>query len=239
MAGSRAFDFQRDTFAFANELMWEYHFDNTSGKTTFAPRQPKPEYAHRCFVLTRAARLFFYHARFAPEEPAAGAECERARVRDIMSRKAWRLASPEERVVIPGHASLRRFSEERPDLLKAECGAAWESYVLRSHWRMVFPVSRGHQRKTAEALTRAIRANRPPVIHLVRFPALSINHGMVLFGVEEGPDGTVFSAYDPNDPAQPASLQFDASQSRFHLPPNRYWPGGRVDILEICRNYLF
>jgi len=48
----RRFEFERDSFAFPNKLVWEYHFDAASGQTTFSKREPKPDYAHRCFVLT-------------------------------------------------------------------------------------------------------------------------------------------------------------------------------------------
>ena len=61
----------RDAFAFPNELVWEYHFDAAAGQTRSVRRQPPPRYALRCFVLVRAARKFFYHARFDPAaEPA-------------------------------------------------------------------------------------------------------------------------------------------------------------------------
>jgi hypothetical protein len=70
----RRFDFECDTFTFANELIWEYRFDSATGKTTFTQRTPKPDYAHRCFVLTAAARQFLYHARFEPDKPVADDE---------------------------------------------------------------------------------------------------------------------------------------------------------------------
>lgn len=56
----RRFEFARDSFAFANELVWEYRFDAVTGKTTFSQRVPPPNYAHRCFVLARSARQFLY-----------------------------------------------------------------------------------------------------------------------------------------------------------------------------------
>ena len=40
----------------------------------FRPREPKPDYAHRCFVLARAARQFLYHARFDAEHESASDE---------------------------------------------------------------------------------------------------------------------------------------------------------------------
>src|SRR5208283_3050391 len=39
-AGGRRFEFARDTFAFANELVWEYQLDAATGKRTFGRRNP-------------------------------------------------------------------------------------------------------------------------------------------------------------------------------------------------------
>ena len=73
----------------------------------------------------------------------------------------------------------------------------------------------------------------------MKFPALTINHGMILFDVAvETKDGFKFSAYDPNDPAQPAHLTFDRAAKTFSLPPNRYWAGGELNVIEIYRSWL-
>ena len=107
---------------------------------------PPPTYYHRCFVMARATRLFFDHARFAPELPPADGPACRKLVREIISRNPRRTCAGAERVVIPGFDGLRSFSQEHEALLKTECGAAWESYFLRSHWRMIF-ACRGGFRK--------------------------------------------------------------------------------------------
>src|SRR5436190_21745403 len=65
---ARRFNFQRDTFAYANELRWEYFYD-ASGKWTTRTREPKPTYSQHCFVLARSSRQFFANARFDPEKP--------------------------------------------------------------------------------------------------------------------------------------------------------------------------
>jgi hypothetical protein len=237
-AGPRRFDFARDSFAFENETYWEYHFDAATGKTTFSPREPKPEYAHRCFVLTRGARQFFYHARFDQTQKAADDTASRRLIRAVTARNVRAPAEPGQQIVLPGYANLRQFSREREALLKAECGGAWRSYVLRSHWRMVFPISRAHQARTAAALDSALKNNIPPIVHLVKFPALTINHSMMLFAAAETGGGIAFQAYDPNNPAQPVTLLFDHATRTFSLPPTRYWAGGALDIIEIYRNWL-
>lgn len=230
----RRFEFARDTFAFANELHWEYRFDTATGRTIFTSRKPKPEYAHRCFVLARSARQFHYHARFdadlAPHGDDGAYQCQ---IREVMARNPRTPCAPEECVLFPGHAGLRDFSRAKEALLKATCGGAWQSYVLRSHWRMVFPISRAHQARTAESLLGEIHRGTAPIIHLVRFPKLTINHGMILFDASETKAGVTFQAYDPNQPAGPTEVLFDRATNTFSLPANSYWAGGRLDVIEI------
>jgi hypothetical protein len=234
----RRFIFAQDTFAFPNELVWEYRFDAVTGKTSFARREPKPSYAHRCFVLTRAARQFLYHARFDATLPVTEPGTYRRLIRAVLARNPRAACAPEQQVLIPGYAGLRAFSQAQESLLKSECGGAWRSYVLRSHWRMVFPISRSHQARTAAELATEIGQAQSPIIHLVRFPELTINHGMVLFDAAITPARMEFQAYDPNDPRQPTRLTFDPSARRFLLPANTYWAGGWVNVIPIYRTWL-
>lgn len=103
---------------------------------------------------------------------------------------------------------------------------------------MVFPIARAHQTRTAARLVTALEKNISPIIHLVKFPSLTINHGMVLFDAVATRNGVEFSAYDPNSPWQPVNLTFDRAGKTFSLPPNRYWPGGELNVIEIYRNWL-
>ncbi|HTV63808.1 MAG TPA: hypothetical protein VMH30_14700 [Verrucomicrobiae bacterium] len=249
----RRFDFGRDTFAFANELLWEYRLESGKGgdwesgkwkatddagrqKMSFCRREPKPDYAHRCFVLTRAARQFLYHARFDGARAIIPDDGYRGLIRAVLSRNPREPSA--EPVVIPGFGGLREFSMGREQLLKAECGGAWRSYVLRSHWRMVFPISRQHQRRIAAELVKKIRGDLSPIVHLVKFPSLTINHGMILFDVRETETEIQFAAYDPNLPEKPATLAFYRGKGSFYLPANSYWAGGELNIIEIFRNWI-
>src|SRR6266568_4889873 len=118
-AGQRRFDFARDTFALANELVWTYEFDPATGKTTFGRRQPKPDYTHHCFVLTRVARQFCYHTRFDAGQPVADDETCRQLIREVVSRNPRKPCPDQKQIIIPGYASLREFSRARESLLKA------------------------------------------------------------------------------------------------------------------------
>ncbi len=236
-AGPRPFDFARDRFAFANELLWEYQVDAATGRTQFQPRVPKPDYALRCFVLARTARQFLYHAHFAPERPAVDAATYRTLIRQVVARNPRKPCATDRQIIIPGYACLRDFSADREALLKAACGGAWQSYVLRSHWRMVLPLSRAHQIQTAAGLVAALTQRRSPIIHLVKFPALTINHGMILFDVTTTSKGQTFAAYDPNQPQAPTTLTFDSQTGIFSLPANAYWAGGALKVIEIFKNW--
>jgi hypothetical protein len=196
-----------------------------------------PRYVHRCFVLVRVARQFLYHARFDPAAPRADDAAYRRLIRAVLARDPRRPAAAGREIVVPGYQGLRELSGARESLLKAECGGAWRSYVQRSHWRLVMPVSRRHQARTARGLVEAIEHHRAPIIHLLRFPSLAINHGMVVFDGARTDTGAAFLAYDPNDPERPAHLTYRRDTRAFSLPANRYWRGGELDVFEIVRRW--
>src|SRR5579859_3330539 len=135
----RTFDFERDTFAYHHQLVWKYDFDPVTGAMSVRKSESPPTYYHRCFVMIRATRQFFYHARFEPNLPPVDEKTYQELIRKVVSRNVRQKCSEAERIVIPGFDGLRSFSRAHETLLKADCGAAWESYFLRSHWRMIFP----------------------------------------------------------------------------------------------------
>jgi hypothetical protein len=238
-APSRPFLFYHDSFSFSNELVWEYRFDDNTGKTTTAKREPPPTYTHHCFVVARAAKQFLNHARFDPELPK-GTDAEyRAMIRWVVRHSPRRVSDPKNKITIPGYADLREFSAAKEALLKAECGGAWRSYVQRGHWRMVFPFNKRHQERTAEELLNAVEENRAPLVHLVRFPRLSINHAILIYDGSHSQDDITFSVYDPNNPHVPATLTFDKRTRRFEFPRTPYFIGGRVDVYEIYYHWLY
>ena len=233
------FLFERDSFAFPNELVWEYRLDPATGAMTTRRNDPPPTYALRCFVMARSARQFFYHARFATEQPVADAATYRKLIRAVVSRSPRQPSVEAGRIVVPGYDGLRSFSQAQESLLKDECGGAWQSYCLRSHWRMVFPISRGYQAAMAEQLVKALDQRPAPIVHLVRFPQLTINHGIVLFGVERTATGLCFAAYDPNLPKQAAELSYHQTDRTFYFPCNHYWAGGKLDVIEVYRGWFY
>ena len=235
---SRHFDFAKDTFAYENGLVWEYRYDS-NGKWTSRRRQPKPSYSQHCFVVSRSACQFFENAVFAPALPSADEATYRRLIRQLVSTNP-RTTLPEERkIVFPGYADLRSFSQAHERLLKEECGGAWQCYFQRGNWRMIFPFNRGQQEHVANSLQETLHQNAVAVVHLVRFPQLSINHAVVIFDAQEDSKKIQFSTYDPNQPDQPVMITFDRATRTFNLAPNAYFPGGRVDVYPIYDQLLY
>jgi hypothetical protein len=227
---TRKFDFFRDTFAFRNELLWEYLIDDTTGRVTTRKNDPPPTYGHRCFVVVRSARQFLFHATFAPDKAPLSDDEYREQILEIVRRPPWEKSLPTERVMIPGYGGLREFSQARPRILKENCGPAWQSYINRKHWRMLVPFPRAGQGKEAERLFH--RTGEQPIIHVVRFPQLTINHALMVFDARRTAEGIDFAIYDPNLPEAPSTLKFSRADNTFYLPRNIYWVGGRVDVYE-------
>lgn len=234
----RPFDFRADTFSYSNQLVWEYRLDPATGKTVTSKHEPPPEYSHHCFVVARAAKQFFNHARFDPAAPKATNYVPL--VRKVLARSARSEWADNEKIVIPGYANLRGFSQDQMKLLQHECGGAWQSYFQRGHWRMIFPFSDRHQQRTATELATAINEHRPQIVHVLRFPSLGINHAMLIYGVERASGETRFLAYDPNNADSPTALTFHETDRRFTLPANHYFPrGGTVSVYRVFQGLWY
>ena len=236
VAAPRPFDFATDTLAYPNDLVWEYYFD-AQGKWTNRRRQPQPDYTHHCFVVARVAEQFFQIARFDSALPKAGGTEYRNLIRKVATSDLRHDRPESEKIVIPGYASLREFSAAQESLFKSECGGAWQSYTQRGHWRMLLPMSRRHQERMAQQLKDEIAGGHPALVHIFRFPKLSINHALLLFGVSDDGRKIHFETYDPNKPDHPAVLTFDREQKSFDFPANDYFIGGRVKIYQIYHKW--
>jgi hypothetical protein len=235
----RTFRMHIDSMAYANELVWDYQFDLETGQFTHDYREPRPSYTHHCFVMAKAARQFFEHSLFDPTLPAADERTYRKLIRQVTGMDPARLVSGEDKIIIPGYPHLHAFSRDWETLLKEECGGAWRSYTQRGHWRMILPFSRSHQQETATELQDALNRGHPPLIHLVKFPSLTINHAAMLIGFEETNSKILFETYDPNRPDQSTTLTFDKVKRAFSFPRNQYFVGGEVDVYEIYKSWNY
>jgi hypothetical protein len=234
----RVFDFERDTFAFPHELVWQYHFDE-AGRMSVSKSDPPPTYYHRCFVLVRATRQFFYHARFDPDAPPADTNTYRNLIQQIVARDVRRPCAESDRIVIPGFDGLRAFSRAQEPLLKAGCGAAWESYFLRSHWRMIFPTPLWYRKWMINKIKDSLPKRGLTLVHLFRFPRITINHGISLYRFTESEQEIDFEGYDPNIPEHPVHLIFEKQSQQFTFAANRYWGGGELKVFEIYADWPY
>lgn len=237
-SSARPFRWGADSFAFRNELLRTYSIE-ANGQTVSRKTVPPPDYALHCFVMARAAREFLYHARFDPALPKAGPEAYGDLIQAVVNRDSRCPSPEEEKVIIPGFANLWEFSSSFELLLKSECGGAWRSYLQRGNWRMVFPFTRRQQLKTAKDLRARLQQGLLPIVHLVDFPGLKINHVVLLTGVVAASGEWSFAAYDPNNPERPALLRFDEASRTFLFECNQYFAGGAVNVYEIYRNGAF
>lgn len=234
------FRFDRDTVGFTNETRWIY-VERPDGGMTGHSREEVPEYSLRCFVVARLNRQFFDHARFRPELPPVDDGDLRSRVREVI-RRSKRVPSgtgPGARVEIPGYRNLRELSRAHGDWLRSDGGGAMESYVQRGHWRMLLPFRGRSQERTAEELAARVATGRPRIVHLVRFPQLSINHAVLLHGARRTATGWEFATADPNDPDRDQVLVWDGERREFRWPRVPYFPGGKVHVYEVYRDFWY
>jgi hypothetical protein len=231
----RTFDFYADTFSYPNELVWEYQFDPRTRNVSTRKNKPPPSYAHHCFVVVRSVRQFFIHGAFLPDRQAIDTGGYQDIIRSITGRSAFRPSAAADRIAIPGSASLRQFSAAHPDLLRQNCGGAWQSYTQRGNWRMILPFTRRGQARMVVDLQKALASGHLPIIHVVTFPRLTINHVLLIFGVSTAGAGFEFHCYDPNICEKPLVLVYDQAGRTFIFPRTHYFPGGKVNVYEIYR----
>ena len=197
------FVFERDTFAFPNEIR---------------ARHPDAEdlYANYCFVLARGVRQFSQFARFDPALPRLDHDGYVERVRRIGAYPPWEAAlPPDDRIVIPGYASLREFSRAEEAAVKEGLGGRFWTLVHWTNWRVTFPVTGAHQETVAREVLDELRAGRLVQLLVTNWPKPELNHTVVAFAAREGARGVEFDVWDPNDPDVPGVVLFDREARRF------------------------
>ncbi len=197
------FDFARDTFAFRNEIR---------------ARQPDtPDlYANYCFVLARAMRQFFLFARFDPAQPKLDEGRYVDRIRRVVAEAPWHPARPpDDRVVIPGYASLREFSAAEEAAVKTGLGGRFWTFVHPTNWRVTLPVTRGHQEAVAGEIVADLDQGRLVQLLVTNWPTPELNHTVVAFAYRRTETAVELSIWDPNDPTEPGVISFERSARRF------------------------
>jgi hypothetical protein len=194
------FSIERDTFAFRNDI---------------AAKNPEREdlYAHYCFVLAKGARQFFQFARF----EATAARLDRAgyveRVRQVVRYAPWHAAlPPDDRVVIPGYASLREFSRAEESAVKEGLGGRLWTWLHWTNWRVAWPVGRAHQAHVLEEIRSELAAGHLVQLLVTNWPIPELNHTVVAFASRPNGPTTELRIWDPNEPEGPGTITFDPSR---------------------------
>jgi hypothetical protein len=233
-AAERAFDFRRDTFAFANDTLRIYSYD-AQGAQHAAAREKPPEYSRHCLVMVRAVLQFHKFARFDANAPRVTDAEYRRLVRRVSRVPAW-LPVRGRRIVIPGYADLRAFSAAKAGLLQDELGHWWATYWRVGNWQMGWFFPRAWQAALSHRMTDGLARGEMPALFITRFRPL--NHAVVPFRCTRQPGGLRFDVYDPNNPARPVRLAYDAGTRSFSLEKTGYWNGGRVNAFRIYHSPL-
>src|ERR1700730_12798692 len=196
--------FGADTFAFRNESR-----PKNAGKPDL--------YANYCFVMARAIPQFHHFARFVPEAPRVSSAEYIELVRQVTSRPPWHDPLPlEERVVIPGFASLYELSKTEEQAVKAGLPGRFWGWVHWTNWRVTFSVTAAGQERVVVETLAEIQAGRPVQLLVTNFPIVELNHTVIAYDYR-GSEGRFLElrVYDPNDPTKPGSIAFDRVERRF------------------------
>jgi hypothetical protein len=232
----RPFRFARDTFAFANQTVWEYHVDPVRGTTWWRKRHPRPPFSLRCGTMARATRQFWERARFDPSAPPADDATYLRLVREVLGTDPRDPRGP--RIVIPGYAGLHDFSAAHVALLQTALAGPWQTYLQRGNWRMIFPFPPAGQRREAERIAAEIRAGGTVIVHVLRYPQLTLNHLVLAYAVDETPTELRFQVVDPNDATHPVLLTWRRGAATFAFAHTPYFPGGPVRAYEVYDGLL-
>jgi hypothetical protein len=193
-----------DTFAFPNESR--------------AKNRGKPDlFANYCFVMARAVTQFRRFARFDPALPRVSPAEYRVRVARVVSHTPWEdPVPPDDRVVIPGYASLHELSRHEERAVKAGLGSPLWTWLHWTNWRVVFPMPGAQQERVARETMAELQAGRLVQWLVTNFPTWELNHTVLAYDYRIGDNGAVlFDVYDPNDPRAPGLVVFDRSERRF------------------------
>ena len=225
--------------AFPNETLWAYSRDAATGAQIHTRRSPPPTYTLRCFAICRAVKLFYRHARFLPTAPAADPAALRRQVKAVLGCNSRSRGDRVLRIEIPGFRDLHSLSAVEEAMLKEELGGPWRSYFQRGNWRMVLPFTRHAQAVEAEALCADITEQGMSVIHVFTFPALSINHALVVHAFKSSAERISYQACDPNTPGQALAMIFDRGEQTFRLASTAYFIGGAVKAYRVYSGLLY
>jgi hypothetical protein len=234
---SKTFDFQSDTFGFANQTYFDYKQLTDSQVQIIRRKGRVPDFSRHCFQLCRAVLQFYQFAEFRPDLPKVSESDYQEIVRRVSRVPAWS-SGPRTKVVIPGYQDLHSFSLGETIVLQRNLGLWWPSYWRLGNWRIVLPVPRSGQESMAKWLKSELDHERIRDVYITRFRP--INHCLVVYHYSSGQNGDlVFDVYDANQPGKLVHLTYRASDQSFFYDKTWYYVGGLVSVLPLYVSLLF
>ena len=229
------FNYATDTFAFANETVWNYA-DGTVKSNSSKSETSKRTYTRRCFIVTRAAVQFWKFARFDPKGKPLSAGQLASRIREVTDRSVWLPAlAYDQRVLFPGFDNLRDISSANIGVFQANIGLGWPVYFRPGNAPIAVPLSHGTEARLNDEIFHDLQLNYPTIVWLYRFPSLKINHVVVVYSGRKDRSKFHYHVYDPNYADAPKNLEYDAATGTFSYQPTFYFNGGPVDVRAVYR----
>ena len=234
------FKFDRDTLAFANSTVFDYH-EGKARLRRSSDKEKKPRYTRRCFVMCRTVIQFQKFARFDPDaRPLDDQELAR-RIRQLTKHASWQTPlRNEQRVVIPGYRNLRELSHKRGWVLQKNIGLGWPTYARVGNYRMVFLHSVRYQEKMHQELNAALDRGELFVAFLSDFPTLHINHAVMVYQRKSSSRNGVdkYNCYDPNHPDGPRELVWLPHKRQFNFEKDQEFVGGFTRVFRVYNRPL-
>jgi len=240
LADDAQFRFDRDTFAFANQTVFEYHEGHASLRKTSTVK--RDAYNRHCFVMCRTAMQFKKFARFDPHSAPLDDAALATRIRAVTHRAAWKDPLPgDQRIVFPGYKDLREMSKAQRELVQKNIGHGWPSYFRMSNARMMFQDGPGYQKKTHAHLNAALSRGEIFVGFLTTYPRFSINHSILIYKRKPSPPNPGverYFVYDPNHPESPRELTWSSHTRSFSYQKDWDFVGGNVRVYQVYAKWL-
>jgi hypothetical protein len=230
----QAFRFDRDTFAFANQTVFEYHEGHASLRRPSSTK--RDAYNRHCFVMCRTAMQFKKFARFDPRSSPLDDTALADRIRAVTRQPAWTEPLPEnQRILFPGYKDLKEMSKARRELVQLSIGHGWPSYFRISNMRMIFQDGPGYQEQTHARLNAVLARGDLFVAFLTTYPRMTINHAVLVYkqkSFSPNPGIERYLVYDPNHPESPRELTWSAHDRAFTYQKDWDFVGGVIRVYQ-------
>lgn len=230
---ARPFNFDRDTFGFANMTVFEY--ENGIPHLRRGETAKQDRYTRRCFVLSRAVWQFRKFARFDAHAPPINDRELIHRIKQVTRRQAWKSALPEnERTVFP-YADLRAMSQKYGRILQENVGKGWPTYWRPGNYRAFLVPGIRYQEQTHRTLDETLARDDMFVGYLTKLPNMSINHAVLVFKRKSiSSDGVEhYLVYDSNHPEGPRNLTWSQRAHTFAYQKDWDFVGGPVRMYHV------